>query len=219
MFIELVDALRCPNRHEESWLVVAADRMEHRHIVSGTLGCPVCEAEFPIHDGVVDFRIAGTGPSAAGSGQPAPGRNEAHVPATSDARKLAALLNLSDAQGFAVLLGDWGALAGELAAAVETPLMLVDPPDGIVGSPGISVVRSHGDIPLAAGAARAVAVEGGSARVADALRVVRPRGRVVAPVSVGLPADVRELARDESVWVGERSAPASPLVSLHVRRG
>jgi hypothetical protein len=30
---------------------------------------------------------------------------------------------------------------------------------------------------------------------------------------------VRELARDEHVWVGEREAPTSPLVRLHVRRG
>jgi hypothetical protein len=37
MFIELVDALRCPVPHEESWLVASADRMEARHIVDGTL--------------------------------------------------------------------------------------------------------------------------------------------------------------------------------------
>jgi hypothetical protein len=30
---------------------------------------------------------------------------------------------------------------------------------------------------------------------------------------------VRELARDESVWVAEREAAASPIVTLHVRRG
>ena len=45
MFIELVDALRCPVAHAESWLVAAAIRMEARHIVDGTLGCPVCSAE------------------------------------------------------------------------------------------------------------------------------------------------------------------------------
>jgi hypothetical protein len=32
------------------------------------------------------------------------------------------------------------------------------------------------------------------------------------------PPGVRELARDDTQWVGEREASASPLVTLHVRR-
>ena len=208
MFIELVDALRCPVPHEESWLVAAAVRMEARHIVEGTLGCPVCAAEYPIHDGVVDFRRAGG----------------ALVPATvvddpEQAMRMAALLNLADAQGFAVLLGAWGAHAHQLASIVETPLVLVDPPAGIVGAPGVSVLRCDGELPLAVGAARAMAIDDGSAaRVSSAVRATRAKGRVVAPVSVTVPEDVTELARDETMWVGERGAPTSPLVTLHVRR-
>ena len=53
MFVELVDLLRCPRPHEDTWLVAAAEAMSGRHIVRGTLGCPVCEAEYPIRDGVV----------------------------------------------------------------------------------------------------------------------------------------------------------------------
>ena len=45
MFVEIIDLLRCPNAHAESWLVAAAARTVGRHIVEGTLGCPVCEAE------------------------------------------------------------------------------------------------------------------------------------------------------------------------------
>ena len=41
MFIELIDTLRCPTPHDESWLVLAADRMAARHVVEGTVGCPV----------------------------------------------------------------------------------------------------------------------------------------------------------------------------------
>ena len=44
-------------------------------------------------------------------------------------------------------------------------------------------------------------------------------GRVVAPVSLALPDGVREIARDQVIWVAEREAVASPLVTLHVRRG
>ena len=59
MFIELVDALRCPRPHEESWLVLAASRLEARHVLEGTLGCPVCHAQYPIRDGIVDLRPGG----------------------------------------------------------------------------------------------------------------------------------------------------------------
>src|SRR4030081_3421247 len=100
MFIELVDALRCPTPHDESWLVGSADRMEARHIVEGTLGCPVCRAEFPIHDGVVDFR---RGPARALPSNAAPDPEQT--------MRLAALLDLSDASGFPVLLGGRGAPA------------------------------------------------------------------------------------------------------------
>ena len=208
MFIELVDALRCPVPHEECWLVAAAMRMEARHIVEGTLGCPVCAAEYAIHDGVVDFRRAGSQSVATSS----PGDAE-------QAMRLAALLDLSDAQGFAVLLGEWGAHAQQLASIVELPIMLIDPPADVVGAPGISVLRCDGELPLAAGAARAMAIDGAAAaRVASAVRATRAKGRVLAPVAVALPEEVHELARDETIWVGERSAIASPLVRLHVRR-
>jgi hypothetical protein len=209
MFIELVDALRCPVPHEESWLVAATARMEARHIVDGTLGCPVCSAQYKIRRGVVDFRRA---PSELVV-SPVLGDSE-------QAMRIAALLDLSEAHGFAVLLGEWGAHAHELASIVELPLLLIDPPADITGAPGISVLRTDGDLPLAAGAARAIAIDAsGTSRVSSALRATRVNGRVLAPVAVELPAEVRELARDESVWVGERTAPSSPLVSLHVRRG
>ncbi len=209
MFIELVDALRCPVPHGESWLVAAAVRMESRHIVAGTLGCPVCSAEYPIRDGVVDFRrvassaLAARGPSSA-----------------DDAMRIAALLDLSDAQGFAVLLGGWGSHAAELTSVAEVPLVLIDPPIDVAGSPGISVVRCDGPLPLADGAARAMAMDAGDAvRVDSAVRATRATGRILAPVSVGVPDGVRELARDDHAWVGERAASPSPLVTLHVRRG
>jgi uncharacterized protein YbaR (Trm112 family) len=214
MFIELVDALRCPVPHEESWLVASANRMDARHIVDGTLGCPVCAAEYPIRDGVVDFRRGpanSTVPDVAS--EPAP-------PTTEAALRLAALLDLAEAQGFAVLLGTWGAWAHELLTLTELPLVLVDPPAGMTGAPGISVVRSAGDLPLAAGAARAMAVDAGNvARMASAVRTTRARGRILAPAFAEVPADVRELARDESEWVGEKEASTSPLIALHVRRG
>jgi uncharacterized protein YbaR (Trm112 family) len=220
MFIELVDALRCPVPHEESWLVASATRMDARHIVEGMLGCPVCHAEYPLHHGVVDFRRGAlSDPSSAilseSSAQPVPSPDPAL------AERLAALLGLSDARGFAVLVGPWGAQASVLSQLVETPLVLVDPPPGVEGSPGVSVLLTDGGpLPLAPGAARGVAIGTASAaRLASAVGVLKVFGRLVASVAVPLPHGVRELARDDTLWVGERERPASPLVALHVRRG
>ncbi|MDB4913243.1 MAG: hypothetical protein JWM95_887 [Gemmatimonadetes bacterium] len=209
MFIELVDTLRCPVAHEESWLVAAADRMDARHIMAGKLGCPVCAAEYPIMNGVVDFRRDAATPSA----RLAP-------PDTEVALRLAALLDLSDSHGFAVLLGAWGNHAITLSDIVDVPLLVIDPPQEIAGSPGVSVIRCDGALPLAMGAARATAIDTASeARVASAVRATRAGGRVVAPANTPVPADVSELARDDELWVGEKSAAPSPLVTLHVRRG
>ncbi|MDQ2667403.1 MAG: hypothetical protein M3Z05_15500 [Gemmatimonadota bacterium] len=208
MFIELVDALRCPRVHEESWLVASTSQMEARHIVHGTLGCPVCLAEYPIRDGVVDFRSNRASAPTHATGLSAHG-----------AMRVAAMLDLSDATGFAVLLGEWGMLALELTTLVETPLIAVDPPEHIVGFPGLSVIRCDGDLPLASGAARAIAIDPHNRERADsAVRVTRTKGRILAPAVLGVPAGVRELVRDERVWVGEREAVPSPIVTLHVRR-
>jgi uncharacterized protein YbaR (Trm112 family) len=218
MFIELVDALRCPRTHEESWLVLAATRTEARHVQEGTLGCPVCHAEYPIHEGIADLRLDPP-PDGAERGLSAhDGADPIHDVSAGD---LAALLDLGDALGFVVLVGAWSRrAAGLLELEVVPPLLVVDPPDGVRIVPGVSGVRSGATLPLAAGAARAVAVDDvGAVRVESAARATRTGGRIVAPALAGVPEGVRELARSDSVWVGEREAAPSALVRLHVRRG
>lgn len=213
MFIELVDALRCPVSHEESWLVASSTRMEARHIVDGVLGCPVCHAQYPVRNGVADFRRESALPVEEAT-------DPVHRGDDTKAMRLAAFLGLSDANGFVVLLDEWGAQASALRELVETPILLVDPPVGREGEPGISVVLSDGVPPLAAGAARATAVgQCSPERAAAAVRLTRAGGRLVGPASLPVPDGVREIARDESLWVGEREPERSPLVTLHVRRG
>jgi uncharacterized protein YbaR (Trm112 family) len=210
VFVEIVDALRCPRDHEESWLVLAARRTEERHVLEGTLGCPVCRAEYPIHDGIADFTDPATtrAPAAALHTLPPPDH-------------LAAMLNLGDALGFAVLTGAWGTRADELIETIDAPpLLVIDPPAGVVMGHGLSGLLAGAKLPLATGAARAVATDATDpARVADAVRVARVGGRIVAPAESRVPDGVRELARDDAVWVGERLALPSAPVTLHVRRG
>ena len=205
MFVELIEALRCPRDHEESPLVVTALRTEARHIMEGMLGCPVCRAEFPIRNGEALF--------ASGAGaEPIP-------PNLDIGMRLAAGLDLTEARGFGILCGSWGAHAPEIRQMTGTQLLLVNPPRG-VDVIATGVVRVHGRIPVAPRSARAAALDdGGDALLtASTISAVRPRGRVIGPVDLPLPDGVEELARDAQMWVGERSAapddPTRPLVKL-----
>ena len=218
MFIELVDALRCPRPHEESWLVLAATRIEARHVQEGALGCPVCHGEYPIRDGIADFRLDAS-PDGAGRTHSAQAESRSIEAVSAD--HLAALLDLGDALGFVVLVGAWGRRAADLLELeVVPPLLIIDPPDDVRIVPGTSGVRAAATLPLAAGAARAVAADDTDAtRLASAVHVTRTGGRIVAPAAASVPEGVRELARSAEVWVAEREAPPSAFVRLHVRRG
>ena len=68
MHVELTEILRCPNAHAESPLVASATRQVERRILQGTLGCPVCGREYPIQDGVVEFRTSVAPEGGARSG-------------------------------------------------------------------------------------------------------------------------------------------------------
>jgi uncharacterized protein YbaR (Trm112 family) len=212
VFIELVDDLRCPRAHEETWLVASTNRTEGRHIIEGTLGCPICRAEYQIREGVVQF-----GP-AADTARWAPHRA---VPADAEiAMRLAAFLDLSEAQGYALLAGSWAPAAQLLRELVPTRLVLLNPRPAVAAGDGISVLEIAAGFPLADGTCRGVALDDAHADPAhleDAVRVLRPRGRLVAPTSTPTPAGVTELARDEHLWVAERNAPLPGLVPLQAR--
>lgn len=201
MFVELIEYLRCPAAHEESVLVAAADRSEQRHIVSGVLGCPVCGAEYPISSGVVRF-----GPVEVLAAEP---------PSIEVAMRIAAFLELTDARGFALLCGRWGAHAGPLAGLVHTPLVLVNPPAGAELSRAAAVIETGAALPLAPGVARAAALDPALAASPDiVLRAVRAGGRVLGPADLPLPAGATEVARDTREWVAEKKAAPEPVSRL-----
>ena len=214
MFIELVDQLRCVRAHEDSWLVAASRRMSGRHIVDGELGCPVCEARYPVRAAVADFRTDGVAPAAAASASVAGDP----VPDAEAAMRLAALLALDEVRAPVVLVGAWGALAPLLLAMAPAVYLVVNPPAPMDERPEISALLAAGALPLAAGAAHGVALDVAAAAddglVAGAVRALRGGGRLVAPSSAPLPPGVRELARDERHWVAERDAAASAPVAL-----
>src|SRR5690348_2618664 len=115
MFIELIDVLRCPNAHEESWLVLASRRIDGRDVMEGVLGCPVCASEFPITDGVVRFARDARRDAAP------------EQPSEAEALRLAALLDLATPRGYAIIVGALGSSAPTLRALTDVPLLLVNP--------------------------------------------------------------------------------------------
>jgi uncharacterized protein YbaR (Trm112 family) len=211
MFIELADILRCPNPHEETWLVLATSGMDGRNVVHGQLGCPVCHAEFPIESGVARFDRGNR-------------RRTRFYPADADeAVRLAALLDLTDARGYVILAGETSNHAPALRELTDVQVLLVDPPAEIemgAGLSGLTTDRSSPSIPLAGASARAIALDAAASsdQLAGWLRVAAPGARILAPVAVPMPNGLSELARDERHWLAERLATPAPSSIISIAR-
>ena len=214
MFIELVDSLRCIVPHEETWLVASVARMDARHVVDGTLGCPSCYRRYAIRDRAAWFTAAppGDAPTLQTAG---------NLDDDDEVTRAAALLGLEEPGGIVILSGSWTAFAAAIAAhgAAHAVMLNVAAPDS--GTQEISALVVDEALPFGTGAVRAIALGApvaSPALLASAVRVLRSRGRLVAPADAAVPDGVTLLARDERVWVGERTAVASAPVSIRSAR-
>src|SRR5438093_12576543 len=96
--------LRCPERHEEGYLVMSTGEMLGRMVRSGVLACPTCGREYPIVKGVANF--SGGGRRDAGSVTAAePTHPASRISHPADAQTLQALLDLSGPGGYVLVLG------------------------------------------------------------------------------------------------------------------
>lgn len=200
MFIELIDLLRCPRDHEETWLVAAFSRVEDRFVLEAKLGCPVCGEGYPVTDGIADFRAphgtaARAGPSETGLIQ---GDDETRIV------RYAAMLGLERPGSVIILDEEAARLAQHLAAMTETRIVALNPRSPLGESERIAVVFSDSRIPLAKASVDGVVVMFGTeAKIDEAARTLKPGGRIVAPAGTKLGGRFRELARDEHNVVGE----------------
>ena len=201
MHIELTEMLRCPERHEEGFLVLSTGEMLGRMVRSGTLGCPICQREFPVVKGIVHF--SGSQPSADAA-HPA-----SRIPHLVDSETLQALLDLSGPGGYIVLVGAAARHAVGLAGLMGGIHFIgINAPADVEELPILSLLVCPGMIPLRQTIARGAVVGSdrlGSEWLAEARRVVLPGRRVViegedVPVPVGL----TRLAAGEGLFVGER---------------
>lgn len=179
MHLLLTDRLTCPRCGPTFGLILLASSIDDRMVREGRLGCPNCRDGFPIEGGFADLREPPRGELAAGLvGAPPDSRED-----TSAAERLVALLGVVGGPGTVALVGEPARHAAVLtASAEEIHVVGVDAdlrlwPEGprfsrIVASPGL---------PFYDTTLRAVAVDGrlGGTWLAEAARVVVPRGRVV----------------------------------------
>jgi len=199
MFIELAEFLRCPLRHEpRTYAVLVPARMVGRDVVTGVIACPVCRREYPIVDGVADLRDPGASvPDPPGAPGPLP-----------PAATVQALLGLGGPGGYVVLVGSAGTLAPALEPLLEgVHLVLVDAPDDVPRSPGMSALRGGERLPLQSAMARGVVIGAERARapwLAEGARLLlRGLRLVVLAERVEVPG-VGRLASGGDMWVGQR---------------
>jgi uncharacterized protein YbaR (Trm112 family) len=208
MFLPLVDILRCPAPHEETWLVASIDRAADRDLLEGTLGCPRCHAEYHVRSGIVLFDDGVSRPPYT-------------APRETEAVRLAAALDLTEARMTAVLHGAWGVHAPLIVGMSPAQLLLLNAPDGIVSGDGVSLARAR-TAPLARASVDAAAFDATATPelVASIVASLRSGGRLLGPVSAPVPDGLTELARDDDVWVAavESSGVTSAPIQLRKKK-
>ena len=195
MFIELAEYLKCPADHEDAFLVLATGAMKGRAIRYGTLGCPVCHAEYMVVQQAVRF---GPRPDVGVPSTPLP-----HPDA------IQALIGLESAGGYVALVGSAGRLAQDLAGLMRgVHFICVNPPVGVEPSVTRSLVEATATIPLRGSVVRGVVLGEEYAQpawLAESARVLL-RGQRVVACAEGLtpPVGVAALASGQGMWVGRK---------------
>ena len=208
MHIELTEMLRCPERHEEGFLVLSTGEMLGRMVRSGMLGCPVCGKEYPIVRGVAHF--SGGGMRDAGSvASSEPTHLASRISHPADVQTLQALLDLSGPGGYVLLLGSAAQHAVGLAGLMGgIHFVAVNAPDDVEELPVLSLLACETMIPLRQKVGRAAVVGPdrlGPEWLGEARRVLLPGRRlVIESERVALPAGLTQLALGHGLFVGER---------------
>jgi len=212
MRVEMIELLRCPEAHEPSALVTVAFTRDGDRLLSGELGCPVCGAAYSLRDGAVWLVHEGVRTHDAdvvvrpdGNAPPVDRRDVDRRDADlRDVEGTAALLDLSEPGMRTVLCGAYGTVAAALVDMTGARCIAI----GGAAERGLPAevdqvrMLSRARLPFADTCIDALAVDATyAALLADAARVVRVDGRVLAPSHLPVPHGLKELARDATEWV------------------
>ncbi len=127
MHIELTDLLRCPQGHDEAFLVLLPDRMDGRRVVAGHLGCPICNWSTAWDDGIPVF-----GEAEPSTGRPPFGAGD-----------VLTMLGIEGPGGWLVFEGRTGVLAEEMTERLpDVRCVAINPPPSVTTSDTVSVLRS-----------------------------------------------------------------------------
>ena len=199
MHIEMIDLLRCVNAHEDTWLVASFREISNRMVIEGTLGCPVCSAEYEIRNGVADFARGESIADAESERSSVSHRREEL------ATRAGAYLDATQPGTTIVLGGLWAFAAQDLADMADLRVIALNPPTGVKESERVGLVRVASAIPLANASVHGVALDAwfdGKA-IEEAARVTKLGGRIVGSTTLTSPANSVVLAHDEHYWVAE----------------
>ena len=201
MFIELLDQLRCINPHEATWLVASFKSVTNRFVVEGTLGCPICSAEYPIVTGIADFS----------AGLELPRHKDERPAAIHDREELAtragAFLNVTEPGATVVLGGAWADAALELSLMTEARVLAINPKAGAEESETVGLLLVGSQIPVAPASVLGVAHDAlfPVETVSSVVKAGRPGGRIVGPSEIPPPSELAVLAQDEDYWVAQKA--------------
>jgi uncharacterized protein YbaR (Trm112 family) len=195
VFIELTDILRCPESHDEQFLVLLPEQMSGRSVRTGHLGCPVCRREYRIEDGVIFL-----------SSTPPPTPDANPIDPLVDATAIAAFLGLAGPGGYVGVVGNLPGLEGALVGGLPgIHVAAINPPAGTPELPMMSVLRAT-SIPIKSRSLRGVVLGSrlGSDPywVSEAVRVVLPGLRVVGQGTAPAREGLNILASAGGWWVG-----------------
>jgi hypothetical protein len=196
MFIELAEYLRCPRPHEDTFLVLSTGAMKDRHVLFGTIGCPVCHAEFPVLDGIARFSQRPHWPAPA-----------APLP---EAGAVRALLGLTSPGGYVLLVGSATGLAAGLGSLLEgVHLVCLNPPDQMAWDRSRSVLHATDFVPIRDGVLRGVVLGSETLTAPWTLETSRAllRGQrlVALAETFPVPGGVERIAVGQGMWVGKKS--------------
>jgi hypothetical protein len=181
MHLLLTDRLTCPRCGPGFGLILLAERLEHRQVLEGVLGCPNCRDSFPVRGGFGDLRAPPRRDLQPGLAGPAVGELDADR--REEAIRLAALLGIAEGPGTLALVGAPARHAAALVALLEDVHAVALDADLAVWPEMARVSRlvSSPGLPFFDHSLRGVVVDGrlGSAWLAESARVVAPLSHVV----------------------------------------